>query len=162
MSALWSIPMVLMVIALLATMGHGIGELIFSISLVQWVIYARIVRGEVIALKTRQFVEASLALGASPLQILSAHIIPNTLAPVIVTAVFTTIDIVALESGLSFLGLGVPPPDPSLGQLIKEGIDFIGSAWWLAFFPGLLLVAIIFAVNEAGRSLEEKYGARAI
>jgi hypothetical protein len=124
---------------------------------------ARIVRGQVLSLKTRPFVEASRALGAGPLRILARHIIPNAFSVVIVYVTLTVPAIILYESFLSFLGLGIQPPMASWGSLIAEGVDQINSIrvyWWLIVFPGGVLVSTLLAFNYLGDGLRDAWDVR--
>ena len=130
---------------------------------VSWLTMARIVRGQVLSLRTRPFVEASRALGAGPLRILGRHIIPNTLGVVIVYLMLTVPEIILYESFLSFLGLGIQPPMASWGSLIAEGVDQINPIriyWWLIAFPGGVLVTTLLALNFLGDGLREAWDVR--
>ena len=120
-----------------------------------WMSVARIVRGEVLSLREREFIQAARVLGMSDVRIILRHIIPNTLAPVIV---YTTLGIgntILVEASLSFLGLGVQPPTPSWGNMISDGRDALVTAWWIATFPGLAIVLTVTAFNLLGDGLRD-------
>jgi oligopeptide transport system permease protein len=134
-----------------------------ALGAVSWLTMARIVRGQVLSLRTRPFVEASRALGASPAGILAKHIIPNALGVVIVYLTLTVPAIILSESFLSFLGLGIQPPSASWGSLLAEGVNQINPIrvyWWLIVFPGGLLVATLLALNFVGDGLRDAWDVR--
>ena len=133
------------------------------IGLTRWTDVARLVRGEVLKLKSWQFVEASRALGASDARVIARHLLPNAMAPVLVAATFGIAGAVLLESALSFLGFGVPPPEPSWGELLTQAFRYIthvpsqstGGAWWLTVFPGLAIFITVMAFNLLGEGLRD-------
>jgi oligopeptide transport system permease protein len=130
---------------------------------VSWLTMARIVRGQVLVLRQQAFVEASRALGASPVRILARHIIPNTLGVVIVYATLTIPGVILYESFLSYLGLGIQPPMATWGSLIAEGADQINPLriyWWLLVFPGGFLVTTLVALNFLGDGLRDAWAVR--
>jgi ABC-type dipeptide/oligopeptide/nickel transport system permease subunit len=137
--------------------------LLLGLGAVSWLNMARIVRGQVLSLRRRPFVEASRALGARPLRILARHILPNTLGVIIVYVSLTVPAIVLYESFLSYLGLGIQPPLASLGSLIAEGADQINPIrvyWWLVVFPGGILVTALLALNFIGDGLRDAWDVR--
>lgn len=175
---LYSLPSIIFVIVLLTTLGEklkqmpivqhsasvekGLRLLILFVGLgaISWLTMARIVRGQVLSLRTRPFVDASRALGAGPLQILRWHIVPNVFGVVIVYLTLTVPSIVLYESFLSYLGLGVQPPMASWGSLISEGVDQINPIriyWWLIVFPGGVLVSTLLALNFLGDGLRDAW-----
>jgi len=176
--ALYSLPSVIFVIVLLTTLGeklkqvpmaqhsatieNGLRLLILFIGLgaISWLTMARIVRGQVLSLRSRPFVDASRALGAGPLQILKWHIVPNVFGVVIVYLTLTVPSIVLYESFLSYLGLGVQPPMASWGSLISAGVEQINPIriyWWLIVFPGGVLVSTLLALNFLGDGLRDAW-----
>jgi len=152
---LYSLPYIFLVILLLTVFTKSIVLLFVALGAVQWLTMARIVRGQVLSLKNQNFVEAARALGASPARIVFAHIVPNTLGPVIVYTTLTIPAIILQEAFLSFLGLGVQPPDASWGVLVSEGAQLIAFFPWLTVFPGLALAATLFALNFLGDGLRD-------
>jgi ABC-type dipeptide/oligopeptide/nickel transport system permease subunit len=137
-----------------------IALLIVTLGAISWLSMARIVRGQVLSLRTRQFVEASRALGARPKWIIARHIIPNTLGVVITYLALTVPGIILYESFLSYLGLGVEPPMASWGSLIAEGVGQINSVriyWWLILFPCGILVTALLALNFVGDGLRDAW-----
>jgi peptide/nickel transport system permease protein len=125
------------------------------LGLTGWMGIARIVRSEVLSLREREFIQAARALGMSDLRIVLRHVIPNTLAPVIVFATLLIGNTILVEAGLSFLGLGVQAPTPSWGNMISEGRNTLLNAWWIATFPGLAIVFTVVAFNLLGDGLRD-------
>jgi oligopeptide transport system permease protein len=152
---LYSLPYIFLVILLLTVFTRSIVLLFVALGAVQWLTMARIVRGQVLSLKQQNFVEAARALGASDARIVFAHIVPNTLGPVIVYATLTIPAIILQEAFLSFLGLGVQPPDASWGVLVSEGAQMIAFFPWLTVFPGTALALTLFAFNFLGDGLRD-------
>jgi peptide/nickel transport system permease protein len=150
-----SFPRLILLIVVIALFEPSIWLVVVVLGLTGWMSIARIVRGEVLSLREREFVQAAKVLGMSDTRIISRHIIPNTLAPVIV---YTTLGIgntILVEAALSFLGLGVQPPTPSWGNMINDGRDALITAWWIATFPGLAIVATVTAFNLLGDGLRD-------
>ncbi len=152
---LYSMPYLFLVILLLVFFSKSILMLFVALGMVQWLTMARIVRGQVLSLKQQAFVEAARALGASSGRIVFRHIVPNTLGPVIVYATLTVPAVMLQEAFLSFLGLGVQPPDASWGSLVSEGASLIAFFPWLTVFPGLALSAALFCFNFLGDGLRD-------
>jgi peptide/nickel transport system permease protein len=134
--------------------GGGVVILVWILVLVNWTYLARLVRGETLALRERDFVEAARALGASDRAILFRHLAPNLLGPLIVFATLSMAGNILLESALSFLGLGVQPPTPSWGNMIEEGMALSSVAWWIPLFPGLAILATVTCYNLVGEALQ--------
>jgi peptide/nickel transport system permease protein len=129
--------------------------LIFIIGFFSWPYVARIIRGQVLSLREKEFVEASRSLGASNLRIIFREILPNLVAPIIVyTSLFVPANIL-LEAALSFLGVGVPPGQPSWGQMLSDASEIFDSAWWYMFFPGMALLLTVLAFNLVGDGLQD-------
>lgn len=148
-------PFILLAIALMAVLGAGIGNVILVLSLRSWVTYSRVVRGEVLVLKQREFIQAANALGATGVRIHLKHLLPNVLASVIVIASFSVAQTIIAESSLSFLGLGVDAATPTWGSLIAAGKDHLTSAWWISAFPGLAIALTVLSVNMVGDWLRD-------
>lgn len=148
-------PTILLYIAAMATLGPGLEKIIIVIGVVGWVSYARIERGVVMSVREQEYVIAAQALGARTGWILWRHILPNTMAPVIIVASFSLATTVITEASLSFLGLGVPPSVPSWGSLLADGRDYLRHAWWITTFPGLAIMATVLAVNLVGDWLRD-------
>ena len=141
--------------------GRNILLLFLAIGAVEWLTMARIVRGQVLALKQQQFIEAALSLGLSHWTIIRRHLIPNILSPVIVYATLTIPSVMLLEAFLSFLGLGIQPPESSWGLLISYGVETMEEYPWLILFPGLFLSITLFALNFLGDGLRDALDPRA-
>ncbi len=152
---LYSLPYIFLVILLLVFFSRSLWMLFAALGLVQWLTMARIVRGQVLSLKTMTFVEAARALGASDAAILFRHIVPNTLGPVIVYTTLTVPAVILQEAFLSFLGLGVQPPDASWGTLVSDGSRVLALFPWLVIFPGLAMSLTLLAFNFLGDGLRD-------
>jgi len=152
---LYSLPYIFLVILLLVFFSRSIFMLFIALGLVQWLTMARIVRGQVLSLKNQTFVEAARALGANDRSIIFKHIVPNTLGPVIVYTTLTVPAVILQEAFLSFLGLGVQPPDASWGTLVSDGAKQIALFPWLVVFPGVALSLTLLAFNFLGDGLRD-------
>ena len=130
------------------------------IGITGWMDVARLVRAEFLTLKERDFITAARAIGASDFRLILKHIIPNALAPVFVAATFGIAGAILTESGLSFLGLGVQPPEPSWGNILTSGKDNITVAWWLSLFPGLAILVTVLCYNLVGEGLRDSLDPR--
>ena len=158
---IFALPFTVFVILLMVFFGRKFVLLFVAIGAVQWLVMARIVRGQVLSLRYQEFIEAAEALGLSKLRIIFRHIIPNTLGPIIVYATLTVPSVMLLEAFLSFLGLGVQPPMSSWGVLIKEGAEALEEFPWLLIFPGLFLSITLFTLNFLGDGLRDALDPRA-
>jgi len=152
---LYSLPYIFLVILLLVFFSRSILMLFVALGLVQWLTMARIVRGQVLSLKQQTFVEAARALGADDAAVIFRHIVPNTLGPVIVYTTLTVPAIILQEAFLSFLGLGVQPPDASWGTLVSDGARVLALFPWLVVFPGLALSLTLLCFNFLGDGLRD-------
>lgn len=150
-----AIPLILLAIAVIVVLGSSVKVLILVIGLTQWMAYARMVRGETLSLREKDFVMSGYAVGASDLRIILHYIFPNTLASLMVLITLNMALVIVLEAGLSFLGLGIQPPEPSLGTMLSEGKDYLNRAWWLSTFPGLTIMIIIMGINLFGDGLRD-------
>lgn len=148
-------PRLLLLIAIIPLFDPGITLVVLVLGLTLWPGVARLVRGEILSLKERDFTLAARGLGFSPARIVFRHLVPNALAPVIVTAALGVGEVVVLEAGLSFLGLGVQPPTPSWGSMVADGRGDLLGAWWLSTFPGLAIVVTVLAFNLVGDGLRD-------
>lgn len=148
-------PFLLLAIALMAFLGAGVGNIIVALVLSRWVQYCRVVRGEVLSLRERDFVTAARALGGGDLYIIVRHILPNTLGSVTVVATFAMAIVIITEASLSFLGLGVPPTIPTWGSMLAEGRSYIYRAPWLSIFPGLAIFVTVLGINLLGDGLRD-------
>ena len=144
-----------------ATESLAFGVLILAISLTGWVQYARTVRGSTLVERNKEYVQAARVTGVSPLRIMTRHVLPNVLGPVLVLATIQVATAIITEATLSFLGVGVPPTSPSLGTLIRIGNDYLFSGeWWITIFPGVMLVLIALSVNLLGDWLRDALNPR--
>jgi peptide/nickel transport system permease protein len=148
-------PVLLLGVALLSVLGPGVGNLILVLVVSGWITYARIVRGETLSLKHRDFVEAARALGALDGRLIWRHLLPNVWAPIAVVATFSVARTIIAEASLSFLGLGVPAPIPSWGAMLDEGRNYLTTGWWLALFPGTAILVVVFVINLIGDWLRD-------
>lgn len=148
-------PFILLAIAMVAILGPGFQTIILVLGIAGWVVPARIVRGEVLSLQEREFIAAAHALGASHREILRRHILPNALPSIVVIASFAVAQMIIVESALSFVGLGVPPPTPSWGSMLADGQNYLTSAWWVSTAPGVALMVTILSVNLIGDFLRD-------
>jgi peptide/nickel transport system permease protein len=150
-----SFPRLVLVITVIAFFGSSIFLVIAVLGLTLWPSTARLVRGDVLSLREREFVQAAQALGIPSARIVWRHLVPNALGPVIVAATLGIGNTILLEAALSFLGLGVPPPTPSWGAMVAEGRNHLIEGWWIATFPGLAIVFTVVAFNLVGDGLRD-------
>ena len=153
--ALYALPFIIFIILLMVVFGKSILLLFLAIGAVEWLTMARIIRGQVLSLRHQEFIEATKALGLPNTQIIFKHILPNTLGPIIVYATLTVPQVMLLEAFLSFLGLGVQPPQSSWGVLISEGAQVMEDAPWLLIFPATVLSLTLFSLNFLGDGLRD-------
>jgi peptide/nickel transport system permease protein len=150
-----SFPRLVLLIVVIALFSPSIWLVVVVLGLTGWMGTARLVRGEVLSLREREFVQAARALGMGDWRIISRHVIPNTMAPVIVSATLGIGQTILTEASLSFLGLGVQPPTPSWGNMVADGRDALIEAWWIATFPGIAIVLTVIAFNLLGDGLRD-------
>ena len=148
-------PTFFLILTVIAFVGPSIWKVMVVIGVTTWTGLARMVRGEFLALRDREFVLAARVLGASDARIIFRHVLPNALAPVFVSATLGVASAILVESTLSYLGLGVQPPDPSWGNLISEGQQYIRSCWWLSIFPGSMILVTVLSYNLFGEGLRD-------
>lgn len=148
-------PFILLAIGIIAVLGPSFPTLVVVIGLSGWVAYARILRSQVLSLRSREFVDAVHALGGSVLRIVVRHVLPNVLSSLVVIATLELARAIVLEATLSFLGLGVQPPTPSWGGMVHEGREYLDSAWWISTWPGLVLMATSIVVSRTGDWLRD-------
>lgn len=160
MDAFLAFPGLLLAIALAAVLGPGIGNLVLALTLVGWVGFARLARGQALSLRSRAHVQAARALGVKHRWIVWRHILPLLLAPLAIEATFALAGAVIAEAGLSFLGLGVQPPQASWGSMIREGARFLLAAPHLVLVPGMALMLVVLAVNRLGDDLRDRLDVR--
>jgi peptide/nickel transport system permease protein len=153
---LMAFPGILLAIALTAVLGPGLDHVILALCLIGWTGYARLVRGEILSLREREFVQAARGLGAPPRRIIIRHLIPNLLPPLLIQATFGLAAAIVAEGSLSFLGLGVEPPTPSWGSMLNDGRQFLLVAPHLTTYPGLALMFTVLALNIVGDTLQER------
>lgn len=151
----WALPVSLLAIALVAALGPSLRNLIFAVALVSWSGFARLVRGEFLSLREKEFVEAAKTLGYSDFRIIFRHILPNAIAPIIVLTTLEVPKAIIVEASLSFLGLGAQPPTPSWGSIMNSGKDFLLEAPWISIFPGLMIMIIVLGFNLFGDALRD-------
>ena len=156
-----AVPGILLAIALAGILGPGLGNVIIALAAVGWVGYARLARGQILSLATREHVTAARALGVPPFRLLLRHLLPLAMAPLIVEATFGVAAAVIAEAGLSFLGLGVQPPAASWGSMIRDGVAYMLVAPHLVLFPGLATLLVVLAVNLLGDRLRDRADVRA-
>jgi peptide/nickel transport system permease protein len=151
-----SFPAILIALILIAVLGQGTGKVIAALVTIQWAYYARTVRGAALVEKRKEYVEAARCLALPPVRIVFRHLLPNCLPPLIVVATVQVAAAIALEATLSFLGLGLPITEPSLGLLIANGYQYLLSGkYWISFFPGLALLATIVSINLCADQLRD-------
>ena len=151
-----SFPQLVLLIAIIAVFEQSsIFTIVAVLGLTQWPGTTRLVRAEALSLREREFVQAARALGLTRMRIILRHVIPNTMAPVIVAATLGIGNVIVLEAGLSFLGIGVQAPTPSWGSMVAEGQDYLLNAWWISTFPGLAIVLTVVAFNLVGDGLRD-------
>ncbi|MBM3570461.1 MAG: ABC transporter permease [Alphaproteobacteria bacterium] len=151
-----SFPAILIALVLLAVLGQGLGKIVVALVAVQWAYYARTIRGTALVERRKEYIEAAECLALSRNRILFRHLLPNCLPPLIVVATVQVAHAIALEATLSFLGLGLPITEPSLGLLIANGYEYMLSGkYWISFFPGLALLAAIVSINLMADQLRD-------
>jgi peptide/nickel transport system permease protein len=151
-----AVPFILLAIAILAVLGQGLDKIILTLGISGWVTYGRVVRGEVMSWREKEFVEAARAAGARNMSIMFKHILPNTVASIIVIASFAVASTILAEASLSFLGLGVPPTTPTWGGMVAAGRDYIITGqWWIYTFPGIAIMLTVLAINVVGDWLRD-------
>ena len=151
----WAFPTTLLAIAFIAALGTGVENVIIAIALASWSGYCRVVRGQFLSLRAREFVQAARILGMSDARIIFGHVLPNALAPVIVMATLELPKAIVIEASLSFLGLGAQPPDPSWGVILDSGKGLLDQAPWISFFPGLMIMLVVMGFNLFGDALRD-------
>jgi len=153
-------PFILLAIAVIGVLGPSLRNIIAVIGVSGWVVYARIVRGEVLSLREREFVQAAVVLGSAHRRVILRHIVPNVLTPWLVIATLDMARVIVIESALSFLGLGVQPPTPTWGGMLADGRVYLSTAWWLATFPGLAILMTVLGINLLGDGLRDTFDPR--
>ncbi len=156
MDGLLSFPTILLAISVVTVFGYGLTQVMIAIGVVFSPVYARLIRAETLALKNEGYVEAARALGSSRRRIIVVHIIPNMLGKIVVQCSVTFALAVVIEAGLSYLGLGTQPPNPSWGLMLKDSRNYLFTASWLAFYPGLAIALTVLSFNLLGDTLAER------
>jgi len=157
---LLAFPGILLAIAFTAVLGPGLDHVVLALCLIGWTSYARLVRGEILGLRQREFVQAARALGCPPARIVRLHLLPSLWAPLMIQATFGLAAAIVAEGSLSFLGLGVEPPTPSWGAMLNDGRQFLLVAPHLTSYPGLAIMVTVLALNLVGDALQEQLNAR--
>jgi len=150
-----SFPIILFAILLVVILGSSLLTVVLAVALVLWARFARVIRGEVLSIRERDFVAQARIAGSSPGRIILVHLFPNVLNTLVVLLSLQVGWVIIVEASLSFLGAGVPPPTPTWGSMIAEGRDYIASAWWVSFFPGLAILVTVLAFNLFGDWLRD-------
>jgi peptide/nickel transport system permease protein len=153
-------PGILLAITFTAVLGPGLDHVVIALCLIGWTSYARLVRGEILALREREFIQAARALGCDPKRIILRHLLPNLLPPLLIQSTFGLAAAIVAEGSLSFLGLGVEPPTPSWGSMLNEGRQFLLVAPHLTTYPGLAIMITVLALNFVGDALQERLRSR--
>ena len=153
-------PYLIFAIGLIAMTGPGFQNIILALAYKEWVLPCRVVRGETLAAREMEYIEAARALGASRMHVMLREILPNILSPVIVVATFRMAHIIIIEASLSFLGIGVQPPTASWGSMVSDGREFLLDAWWVSTFPGLAILLLVLAINVASQGLRDAFDPR--
>lgn len=148
-------PSMFLILAVIALLEPSVWNVMIVIGLTSWMGVARLVRAEFISLKNRDFTLAARALGASDLRIILRHLLPNAMAPVLVSATLGVAGAILIESALSFLGLGVQPPTATWGAMLADGKDYLSRAWWLSLYPGLAILVTVLSYNLVGEGLRD-------
>lgn len=149
-------PAILFALLLAVTMGQGLRTIVIAISLLLWARFARVVRGEVLAVKQRDFIALARTHGCSPVRIMVTHILPNVMNTFMVLLTLYVGVVIVAEASLSFLGAGIPPPTPSWGLMVAEGRGKITSAWWISLLPGIAITLVVLAFNLFGDWLRDR------
>jgi peptide/nickel transport system permease protein len=148
-------PSFFLILAVIAFIGPSIWNIMIVIGATSWMGVTRLVRAEFLSIRERDFVKAAISQGAGDMRIIFLHILPNAMAPVLVAATLGVASAVLVESSLSFLGIGVQPPDPSWGNMLTEGKDNIEIAWWLSLYPGLAILITVLGYNLLGEGIRD-------
>ncbi len=148
-------PFILLAIAIIAVLGPNLPNIIIVMGVTGWVIYARVVRAEVLSLREQEFITSVKALGGSNGRIIFNHLLPNVIPPIIVIITLEMARMIIMEAALSFLGLGIQPPTPTWGGMLADGRVYLVTSWWLATFPGLVIMLVVLGINLLGNWLRD-------
>ena len=151
-----AIPLLILALAVIAVIGSSVLNLVLVLGIGSWLYYYRVVRGEVLAIRERPYIEAARAVGVGERRMIVRHILPNVAGSIIVIVTLELPQVILFTAGLTFLGLGVPPPTPEWGRLVFEGRDYLQSAWWLTVEPAAFLVLFVLGVNLLGDALRDR------
>ncbi|QRM35143.1 ABC transporter permease [Microvirga sp. VF16] len=152
-----ALPLMLLALLIVAALGPSTRNLIIVLALTSWLRYARIIRGQVLALREREFILSAQAIGAGTWRIMLRHLLPNVLTPALVVATLELARVIIMDAALSFLGLGVQPPNPSWGRMLSDGRVYISTAWWIVTFPGIAILLTVLSVNLLGDWLRDYF-----
>jgi peptide/nickel transport system permease protein len=152
-----ALPLMLMALLVVAALGPSLRNIVIVLALTSWIRYARIIRGQVLSLREREFVQSAHAIGAGTWRIMLKHLLPNVLTPALVVATLELARVIIMEAALSFLGLGVQPPSPSWGRMLAEGRVYLSSAWWIVTFPGVAILLTVLSINLLGDWLRDHF-----
>lgn len=152
-----ALPLMLLALLVVAAIGPSTQNLVVVLALTSWLRYARIIRGQVLALREREFILSAHAIGAGTWRIMIKHLLPNVMTPVLVIATLELARIIIMDAALSFLGMGVQPPSPSWGRMLADGRVYITTAWWIVTFPGLAILFTVLSVNLLGDWLRDYF-----
>jgi len=153
---LLALPPVLVALAIAATVGPSLMNVVLIIALIYWAQFARMVRGEALTLRERDYVQAAYAIGSGPIRLLWRHLLPNLVNTIIVLATLQVASAVLLESTLSFLGVGVPPPTATWGTMVADGRPYVELGWWTVTFPGIAIMLVVLSINLLGDVLRDR------
>ncbi len=153
--ATMSFPVILLALILAVTVGPSFANVVVAIAVILWARYARVIRGQVLTLMELDFIAQARIAGAGAWHVISRHLLPNTLNTLVVLVTLQIGYVIIVEASLSFLGAGIPPPTPAWGSMIAEGREFVTSAWWVSFFPGLAILLVVLAFNLLGDWLRD-------
>ena len=150
-----ALPFILLALLVVALLGPSLTNIVIVFTITAWYVYTRVARASTLSIRENQYVEAARALGATDLRILCRHVLPFLISPLVVTASFEAARIITTEAALGFLGLGVPPPHASWGNMLSDGREYIQDAWWISTFPGLALLVTVLGINLLGDALRD-------
>jgi peptide/nickel transport system permease protein len=150
-----ALPFILLALLVVAMLGPSLTNVIVVFTVTAWYVYARVARASALSIRENQYVEAARALGAADFRILLRHVLPFLISPLVVTSSFEAARIITTEAALGFLGLGVPPPHASWGNMLSDGREYIQDAWWISTFPGLALLVAVLGINILGDALRD-------
>ena len=155
-----AIPVILIALLLAVVLGSSFKTVVLALSILGWAPYARLIRGEVLKLREADFIAQARIIGSSSLRIMIRHIFPNVVNPLIVIATMSVGLVILMESTLSYLGAGIPPPTPSWGSMVSDGRNLIDKAWWISFFPGIAIGLVVLSGNFLGDWIRDKLDPR--